>query len=358
MKRRGVHTIEVLGVLLLILFLIWCICAGWGWVYEAPFTLVFGWPKYLWRVIPKLHPDPWSVVSAAVCLGGVTFGAHAFLRWLYGAMRAAPEEASNQQFRPWPWKRTLQLVGLVVLMFVSGIAVTGMVHQTGWLVRSPEPLIRSSWGDSYAARSTNNLKQIGLAVANFESAYNQLPQSRFDGQGSAVHSWQTALLPFVEWNSLYQQIDQTKQWTDPANANAMSTPLKVFTHPSLPYDLVNGYGVSHYAGNIHVVLSDTPKKLNDFPQGTANTILAGEVSSNFLAWGDPLNARDPRLAANGHPNSFGGPKRENPLCSPCSMVRCGRLDPKESCRTGGEGSGVTISEREHSNVPTSCWQVI
>jgi hypothetical protein len=329
MKRRGVHTIEVLGVLLVILFLIWCICAGWGWVYEAPFALAFGWPKYLWRVIPKLHPDPWSVVSAAVCLGGVTFGAHAFLRWLYGAMKTTPEETtSNQQLRLWPWKRTLQLVGLVVLMFVSGIAVTGMVHQTGWLVRSPEPLIRSSWDNRPSTVSQNNLKQIVLGTHEYLNTYVHLQQSSFDATGRPMHSWQTALLPFLEQGSLYQQIDQTKPWTDPANANAMSTPLKVFMHPAILYDLVSDQGVSHYAGNIHIVLSDTPKKLNDFPQGTANTILAGEVSSNFRAWGDPLNARDPRLGGSGHPNGFGGPNGKPALFAMLDgSVRS--LDPKE-----------------------------
>ncbi|HEV3437698.1 MAG TPA: hypothetical protein VG122_10085, partial [Gemmata sp.] len=81
-------------------------------------------------------------------------------------------------------------------------------------------------------------------------------------------------------------------------------------------------------GNIHIVLSDTPKKLNDFPQGTANTILAGEVSSNFRAWGDPLNARDPRLGGSGHPNGFGGPNGKPALFAMLDgSVRS--LDPKE-----------------------------
>jgi hypothetical protein len=69
---------------------------------------------------------------------------------------------------------------------------------------------------------------------------------------------------------------------------------------------VNGYGGSHYAGNVFVVLGDA-KTFESFPQGTSNVILAGEVSASFRAWGDPLNARDPRLGAKGHPHGFGGP---------------------------------------------------
>ena len=71
---------------------------------------------------------------------------------------------------------------------------------------------------------------------------------------------------------------------------------------------MNGLGASHYAGNPAVVLGDA-KKLDSFPQGTSNTILAGEVSSNFQAWGDPLNVRDPRFGVSGHPQGFGGPYR-------------------------------------------------
>ncbi len=46
------------------------------------------------------------------------------------------------------------------------------------------------------------------------------------------------------------------------------------------------------------------KTLKDFPAGTSNTIFAWEVPSGFRAWGDPLNARDPRGT-----KSFIGPNR-------------------------------------------------
>jgi hypothetical protein len=142
----------VLGILFGCLCLLWSLCAGLLWVYEAPFTLLFGWAIYLWRVIPKVHPDPWSIATAAVCLAGVAIGTHAFLRWLHCAMGSPTEEAtSDPQRRGWPLKRSLQLVGLLVLMFVSGIAAMGMVHQTAWLARSPEPLLHNSWDDHYGS---------------------------------------------------------------------------------------------------------------------------------------------------------------------------------------------------------------
>ncbi len=292
------------GVGLLLLFGLFLACAGLQFVVELPLTVAFGWPWYLKRVVPQLKPDPWSIVSAVVCLVALVLGSHAFLKWLYAASSTEP--------RRWPWKRTFQLVGLVVLMFVSGIAVTGMIHQTGWLIRSREPLVEGGVRVAATrAMSANNLKQIVIAAHNYADATNpsELPRSLFDAQGRPMHSWQTALLPYLdlEEDQVYRQINQSKPWTDPINAEPMSKRVKPFRNPAIEQEQVNGFGISHYAGNVHVVLGDTPKTMQSFPQGTSNTILAGEVASNFRAWGDPLNARDPRLGATGHPQGFGGP---------------------------------------------------
>ena len=44
--------------------------------------------------------------------------------------------------------------------------------------------------------------------------------------------------------------------------------------------------------------------------GTSNTILAGEVSGGFMAWGDPENRRDPGNGFGTAPNQFGGPEAQ------------------------------------------------
>jgi hypothetical protein len=292
----------VLALLALALVGSFLIGAGAAFILEAPATLAFGWVQYLGRVVPQMHPDPTAVATAGACLLGVVFGGHAFLRWVYAATGPQPDP------RRWPWKWTLLLVGLVVLMFVAGIAVTGIAHQTGWLLRSPEPLVHSRWDSGPRSKSANNLKQIVLAAHTYHDVNHHLPWSTFDALGRPMHSWQTALLPYLEQVQIYNQIDLSKPWTHPDNAGPLRTQLPVFLNPSVPTASVNGYGVSHYAGNVHVVLGDTPRTLHSFTQGTSNTILAGEVSSNCRAWGDPLNARDPRLGAD-HPHGFAGPKR-------------------------------------------------
>jgi prepilin-type processing-associated H-X9-DG protein len=45
--------------------------------------------------------------------------------------------------------------------------------------------------------------------------------------------------------------------------------------------------------------------------GPANTILAGEINSNFTPWGHPVNWRDPAKGLNQVPDGFGGPPSRN-----------------------------------------------
>ncbi len=120
--------IVVAGVLALTTYFV--LLRGRFWIAEIPFNLAVGWYSYLGRVLPQTDPDPWAVGTAAVCVVVFVLGTHVFFRWLFSAR--------------WRWKWTFSLAGLVVLMFAAGVAFTGMVQQTGWLIRSPEPLAKDN----------------------------------------------------------------------------------------------------------------------------------------------------------------------------------------------------------------------
>ncbi|HEV7221461.1 MAG TPA: hypothetical protein VGN42_02100, partial [Pirellulales bacterium] len=61
--------------------------------------------------------------------------------------------------------------------------------------------------------------------------------------------------------------------------------------------------VSHFAGNRQVFGRAEPLTAHG---GSAKTILCGEVVSEFKAWGDPGNLRDPSDGINASPSGFGG----------------------------------------------------
>src|SRR6516164_5011452 len=85
----------------------------------------------------------------------------------------------------------------------------------------------------------NNLKQIGLACHNYESTYSHFPADELDlaqpdpnviaavqGTGNATlgHSVFTQILPFIEQDNLYRQIDITKSLFNPVNLPPCANP--------------------------------------------------------------------------------------------------------------------------------------
>ena len=62
------------------------------------------------------------------------------------------------------------------------------------------PLARNGAGPAARrAQCTNNLKQIALALHNYEQAYKALPPAyTVDAEGRPLHSWRTLILPYLE----------------------------------------------------------------------------------------------------------------------------------------------------------------
>jgi prepilin-type processing-associated H-X9-DG protein len=157
------------------------------------------------------------------------------------------------------------------------------------------------------AQSVNNLKQIGLALHNYQSANDALPAPTFDHEGRPLHGWLTRLLPYMEQVSLYNQINMALPWDDPRNAVPFGTVVGPYHNPGIPRTRDRddaGYALSEYAENARMV---GVRSLDDVRDGKSQTILAGEVPAGFRPWGDPVNWRDPARGINRAPDGFGGP---------------------------------------------------
>ena len=111
-----------------------------------------------------------------------------------------------------------------------------------------------------ARRSTckNNLKQLGLALHNYEGAYKAFPQGR--NQWPNVVSAHARLLPFIEQANAQRLVNLNGTLSDPMNVTASRTRIGLFLCPSdspsgqvpgLPdfgtnFVACNGTGVSHW----------------------------------------------------------------------------------------------------------------
>ena len=293
MTRRAAYSILIITGLLLLG------CMGMTFPLEIAFYLAAGWAFFLARVVPGVTLDWGGVVIAGVCLVLLAALAHSFFGWLHGQVNGSR----------WKARWTASLVAGVVLMFAAGISAAGMAHQAGWLLTSKEPWLASSNLAVRRMQSVNNLKQIMLGVANYESSEGAYPPgATLDVQGLLLHGWQTRLLPYLQQQALYDQINFTVPWDDPRNRAAFQTRVPSYLNPAIhPDPEANGPAPSHYSGNARVLGGDSARKLYEISDGISNTILAGEAGAEFKPWGHPANWRDPAKGINQAPGGFGSP---------------------------------------------------
>lgn len=67
-------------------------------------------------------------------------------------------------------------------------------------------------------RFRNQLRQIGVALLNYESHHGQFPPAYVpDDEGRPMHSWRVLILPYLEYADLHAQYDFDQPWDHPGN---------------------------------------------------------------------------------------------------------------------------------------------
>jgi prepilin-type processing-associated H-X9-DG protein len=284
-------------------------CMGLAFPLQMVAYLLLGWAHYLYRVVPQVEIDKSGAATGVVCLVLLTAGVHLFAGWLYDQLRGSKSADDLVDVDRWRMRWTAWLVGGVLLIFVAGIATVGVTHQTGWLLFSDKPIVSSTSFAAFRAMSTNNLKQMGLALYNYSPAHDVFPPAiALDSLGRPLFGWQTMILPLMDHAEIYDRIDLKAPWNDLRNRPPYQSRVQEFLHPGIHREKdTAGYALSHYAGNGAFLGGTGSRTVRDVTDGTAQTIAAGEAVSNFKPWGDPTNWRDLNLGINQAPDGFGGP---------------------------------------------------
>ena len=158
----------------------------------------------------------------------------------------------------------------------------------------------------------NNLRQIGGAVLNYQSANNSFPPGTVPNAALPPEkrlSWLTTLPPFMEQKTkgargaqaLYEQLDPTLAWDDPANAAVAHASAPFCRCPAHPFDdLPAAKGYSSYVGFAGVGRDaaalprgdplagifgyDRVVRANDLTAGATQTLLATETTRDNGPW--------------------------------------------------------------------------
>jgi type II secretory pathway pseudopilin PulG len=173
-----------------------------------------------------------------------------------------------------------RLVEILVVLAIIGILIALLL-----------PAVRTAREPARRAECRSNLKQIAIALQNYADEYESLPPAHtVDANGQPLHSWRTLILPFIEEQSLYEQIDLAKPWNDPANRQAFETMPYVYRCPSAE----NSSGKTGYLAVVAPNSSFPPtgsRKLAEVTDDRDSTLLVIEVGADqYVHWMSPADA--------------------------------------------------------------------
>ncbi len=136
------------------------------------------------------------------------------------------------------------------------------------------------------SQCANNMRNIVLALINYESAHQRFPAAvRLDKEGRPLQSWRVETLPFLELQNLYSRANLKKPWDDPVNANVRNTSIPLFHCPSCRQE-----GKCNYlaiTGPDTVWPNEGKVRLKDISDDPGETLLLVEVADGLADWSEP-----------------------------------------------------------------------
>jgi hypothetical protein len=173
------------------------------------------------------------------------------------------------------------------------------------------PGVQKARAASARATCTDNLKQIGLALHNYESAHGELPPSATDATGTR-RSWAIDVLPHLGQERLFKQYRPDLEWFDPANQTVINTHLAVFqcpqaqnprtavgaegdvnwkgatsdyvVHGGLDGSVVTGMGVPREFERRGMMRDREPTRLAEVTDGLSSSLLVSESAGRPEHW--------------------------------------------------------------------------
>ncbi len=116
------------------------------------------------------------------------------------------------------------LIELLVVIAIIAILVAVLL-----------PAVQSAREAARRSQCVNNLKQIGIAIHNFHDSKGVIPSGgRPPIAGGARIGIFTKLLPYIEQKGLWDQYDQTKNWSHVDNQGVTQQRIKTYECPSAP----------------------------------------------------------------------------------------------------------------------------
>jgi prepilin-type N-terminal cleavage/methylation domain-containing protein/prepilin-type processing-associated H-X9-DG protein len=208
------------------------------------------------------------------------------------------------------------LIELLVVIAIIGVLVALLL-----------PAVQAAREAARRIQCTNQLKQLGLGVLNYESSHGVLPPQQVLRFAGGKVSWKSQwgvtsrVAPYIEQGNLFNAINFDLSTTHKANGTVVSTAMSVLICPSetgqglsqttSTAGVTTSYGISNYgwcAGDWYVYGGpgappnrgafgpNQSRQLAAFTDGLSQTVLASEVKAYVSAFHDCPGSVPPSLA--------------------------------------------------------------
>ncbi|TWT32533.1 Regulatory protein BlaR1 [Posidoniimonas corsicana] len=172
------------------------------------------------------------------------------------------------------------------------------------------PAVDAARASARRQQGLNNLKQLGLAMHNFYSVHERLPQASstdyYDYEAKQwrksehPHSWRVTLLPFLEQQALYNAYRFDEPWDSEANMRIANTLVPVMVDPNSTSSTNASYFMP--VGPDTAFPKDRALTFMDIRDGTSKTILFVQAKRD-TPWTKP---EDIEVTADGKLPELGG----------------------------------------------------
>lgn len=136
-------------------------------------------------------------------------------------------------------------------------------------------------------QSTNNLKQLALAMHIYHDVHRQLPSAASTKDGKSLLSWRVAVLPYIEQQALYDEFHHDEPWDSEHNIKLLAKMPKLYASPGI--ELKEGHTTYLVPTGKSMVFDGGRKAtLADITDGTSNTLLVVEANAErSVPWTKP-----------------------------------------------------------------------
>jgi hypothetical protein len=197
---------------------------------------------------------------------------------------------------------------------------------------------------AYRMHSSNNLKQLALALHNYEACFGRLPQDVVGKDGKPLLSWRVLLLPFIEQDNLFKLVKMDEPWDGPTNKTLLESMPKLFASPRVTMKVTGHTVYQGFSGPGTVFERGIkPLKFADILDGTSNTIFVVEASV-AVPWTKPIDLPfDPKADLPDFGKAYNGVPLVGVLDGSVRALDVTKVSPKTLkaaiTRAGGEVMG-------------------